>query len=164
MDKYKTLKTGDLVKARVNKIPFIFHYGFVLVENGRPMIYHNTPNQKNEQGGNIIVTDPDTWTRSRTIVSIKATDVTAERIHQVTEKHIKKPFKLLTWNCEHYVFLIKDKTIKSPQLSAFIWYASILLFFLLTKRRQLFKSPASIAIGALSIATVLMNSPKSISQ
>jgi len=161
MNPYK-FETGDLIKARVKKWPFIFTYGFVVLDNGRPTVWHNTPNEKNEAGGNIVVHDLDTWTRSRTIVSVKKTNVSESRIREVSNDKINKPFNLLTWNCEHYVFLIRDKAHRSPQLSAFIWYAGILLFILTTKYRKLLKSPASFALGTLFIVSTMATKPRSL--
>ncbi len=157
-----TLKTGELLKASVHKIPFIYHYGFVIVENGRPMIYHNTPNKTNAKGGNVVVDDLATWTKTRTIVKRETTGISEQRIREVTKKHEKKAFNLFTWNCEHYVFLIKDKVYRSPQLSSFIWYASILILFLGIRGRRLLRSPVNLAFGSLMLISVLSAKPSSL--
>jgi hypothetical protein len=110
------LKTGDFIKARVIKLPLISHYGIVVVDGDNVMVYHNTPKKYNHLGGSIMCHNIDIWLKSREIISIINTDMTAEYIKNLTDMNIKKKFNLFNFNCEHYAFLLKDGKPKSPQL------------------------------------------------
>jgi len=110
------LKTGDIIYARVIKFPLIAHIGVVVVENDRVVVYHNTPKGFNSIGGSILVTTIDDWIKTRTILSITPSDITADSIKQLTKEHLKRKFDLFNFNCEHYVYLLKDGKPKSPQL------------------------------------------------
>jgi hypothetical protein len=110
------LKTGDIIYARVIKFPIIAHIGIVIVENDSVVVYHNTPKGFNSIGGSILINTFDDWIKTRTILSITPSDITADSIKQLTNENLKRKFDLIRFNCEHYVYLLKDGKPKSPQL------------------------------------------------
>lgn len=124
--KQNELKTGYILEASINRIPFVYHYGIVLNTDNGIMVVHNTPNEKNSLGGNLIIDDLDTWQQSRNITKVYRTNISENQLKQHIERHKSKRFHLILWNCEHFVFSLRDRTASSPQLVA--WTHNILLF------------------------------------
>jgi len=118
--------TGTLLKASIKRLPFVYHYGIVLNEGNGIYIAHNTPNETNEHGGNVLIDDLDTWTGSRRIVEAKRTKLNANQIAEYIEKHKDKRFSLIFWNCEHFAFGLARNRRNSPQLMT--WINNLLLF------------------------------------
>ena len=122
-------RTGDIIKARMDRYPFIFHYGIVVVINGKVNIIHNTPDEKNEYGGNIVCYTPEKFFSTRQLISIQHTKISKERILKVVEQNKSRPFNLLTFNCEHFIYEIKDGIPSSPQVR--YWLFNIVGFLLI---------------------------------
>ena len=119
----KSFKTGTVIKATVNKFPLISHYGVVLKSgNGSVEIIHNTPNEKNKYGGNIQIDSIDKFLKSRTIDQVFQTKITREKIVKVMGENISRPFHLLSWNCEHFVFKVWKNVSYSPQIINWVKY------------------------------------------
>jgi hypothetical protein len=110
------LRTGDIIYARVIKFPLIAHIGIVIVENDSVVVYHNTPKGFNKIGGSIHINTIDEWIKTRTILSITQSDMTADYIKHLTKENMQRKFDLFKFNCEHYAYLLKDGKPKSPQL------------------------------------------------
>ena len=122
-------QTGDIIKASMDKYPFIYHYGIVIVTNGKVRIIHNTPDEKNEYGGNIVSYSPEKFFTTRKLIHIYHTNITKERILKVVEQNKSRPFNLLTFNSEHFIYEIKDGTPSSPQVR--YWLFNIVGFLLI---------------------------------
>ncbi len=122
-------QTGDIIKASMDKYPFIYHYGIVIVTNGKVRIINNTPDEKNEYGGNIVSYSPEKFFTTRKLIHIYHTNITKERILKVVEQNKSRPFNLLTFNCEHFIYEIKDGTPSSPQVR--YWLFNIVGFLLI---------------------------------
>lgn len=127
IDKYQT---GDLLTARVKSLPLIFHKGLIVLEENQVYVWHNTPMYKNQFGGSVIKETLQDWLKSRTITKCEKTDLDKTEIETLSNQMKHKPFHLLNFNCEQYVFLIKDKVSKSPQLRfwAFTSITALILF------------------------------------
>jgi hypothetical protein len=118
--------TGTVLKASINRLPFVYHYGIVINEGYGIYIAHNTPNEQNEYGGNVLIDELDTWTESRRIIEAKKTRINAQKIAAHIEKHKDKKFNLIFWNCEHFIFGLTKNRRTSPQLMT--WINNLLLF------------------------------------
>ncbi len=121
------LKTGDILEARVIKFPLIAHIGVVIAENDTVVVYHNTPKGLNNIGGSIHINTIDDWIKTRTMLSITHTDMTAEYIKGLSKKNMKRRFDLFKFNCEHYAYMLKDGKPRSPQLWRWIITTAIVL-------------------------------------
>jgi len=124
--------TGDLITAKVADLPFIYHSGIVVKFGELVAVYHNSPGTVNNQGGNVVFEPLHEWLNGREIIAIQPTYLTADYIREQSEKLADKKFNVFGFNCEHYVYLLRDNYAQSPQL---YWFAFVLLlvalFFLL---------------------------------
>ena len=73
-------KTGDIVKASINGVPFVYHYGVIVILSDGVKVVHNSPSRKNEHGGNILVDSLEKWKLSRKIINIQKTRITEDKI------------------------------------------------------------------------------------
>lgn len=128
--------TGFILKARIKKLPLFYHYGITIEEQEGIKVIHNTPNKKNEFGGNIVVDDLKEWTKTRTIVRKIKTNVTRQQIEEAVSSYAAKPFNLFGWNCEHFIFKIKDGHPRSPQLSEWIYNSVLFGFFIFSALKK----------------------------
>jgi len=133
-------QTGDIIKASINKIPFIYHYGIILVKDGQEAIIHNSPNEKNNYGGNILVYDLQEFFKSRKIVHVQRTNISKIRILKIVDKYKSMPFSLLAFNCEHFIFEIRDGRPHSPQIKDFVYnFITVLMIIYMIRNRILLK-------------------------
>ncbi len=133
-------KTGDILKASINKIPLVYHYGIILEKNGEIKIIHNSPNEKNNYEGNILVNSLQEFVETRKIVNVQRTNITREKIIMAIDKYKSLPFGLFTFNCEHFIFEIRDGRSHSPQLiNAFKILVTILMIAYSIKNRLLIR-------------------------
>jgi hypothetical protein len=109
-------ETGDLLTAEVDIFPFITHKGLVVIDNGVAYVWHNTPTKQNKHGGSIVKEPLQDWLKSRKVVAVEKTNLDKNHIEGMSVAMKEKPFDLLNFNCEHYVYIIRDNESKSPQL------------------------------------------------
>jgi hypothetical protein len=109
-------ETGDLLTAEVDIFPFITHKGLVVVDNEIPYVWHNTPVKKNGYGGSVIKEPLAEWLSTRKVTAVEKTNLDKEHIEGMSLSMKEKAFDLLDFNCEHFVYIIKDNEHKSPQL------------------------------------------------
>jgi len=123
--------TGTVLKVSDSskRLPFIFHYGIVLNEGNGLHVAHNTPGKKNEHGGNIQIDTLKYWKRRRRIIEVTKTKLKTSQITNHIEQHKSKPFNIIFWNCEHFVFSLTKKRNYSPQLM--FWVNIIVLFIII---------------------------------
>lgn len=154
MAKVIDLQNGDIIKARVNSLPIVYHYGIVIDDKGSDiLIIHNTPNKKNEVGGGINIDTLSNWTLTRTIVSKQASKSSKESISRIVKLNASKPFNLINWNCEHFVFLAAFNEKKSPQLTGFIWLVLFILLGIFVLKHEKIRDPKKIALTGLLIVS-----------
>jgi len=122
-------KSGDLITARVKALPLLFHRGLVVKDKEEVYVWHNTPMYKNEFGGSVIKETLSEWLKSREIHKCENTNLDNNKIESMSLEMKEKPFHILDFNCEHYVYFIKDNVPKSPQL-AFWCTATLSVLFL----------------------------------
>lgn len=122
-------RTGDIITAKVNSKPLLWHQAIAVQINDGIYFLHNSPNRKNEFGGNLLIDTPEDFYKTRTFTSAKHTDLTANDILQEYERLKHKKFNLLLYNCEHFVSIVTVNKRKSWQLR--FWTILILLFCLM---------------------------------
>lgn len=127
----ESLRTGDIITARVKSLPFLLHKGVVVSDDNSISIYHNTPMLKNAYGGNVVKEDITEWQASRYIISIEHTGLSKKFIEQFSYDLRYRPFNLFSFNCEQYISLLKNDWSESPQL--FWWGLGIALYLKLKK-------------------------------
>ncbi len=130
-------KTGDIIKGSINKYPFIYHYGIVLIKDDQVMILHNTPNAKNKLGGNVQFDELPDWLKTRKIANVQRTGISEERIIKYAEKYKARPFNLISFNCEHFIFEIRDGRAHSPQVTETIWNIITVIMVIYTIKNRL---------------------------
>lgn len=123
-------KNGTILIGQIDSFPLLYHKGITL--DGA--VCHNTPSKKNNMGGNVVCEPLDTYTKERTIVGAVPTDAKDAQIVEATLEASKKPFNVLTNNCEHFVTKVAYGKKKSPQVVFVAGVAIlILLIFILIK-------------------------------
>lgn len=125
--------TGDIVTARVNSLPILFHKGIIINDSDSLFVYHNTPTGKNQFGGSIVKETLESFTKTRKIISSEKAGIDYTKIKQLSYDLRFVKFNLLNFNCEQYVSLIKENTLKSPQL--LFWTMTILVSCFIRKRK-----------------------------
>lgn len=133
-------KTGDIIKASMNKYPFIYHYGIVINIKGEVRIVHNYPNEKNKYGGSVLICTPEKFFATCKFIQIQRTNTSKERILNIVERYKARPFNLLVFNCEHFVFEIRDGTPSSPQVRQWIYNIISFLVIITTLLKKTLKS------------------------
>jgi len=136
--------TGDIIKASINKIPFVYHYGIVLETDGIIQIVHNSPNEKNKYGGNILLSSPKEFFQTRKLIQVERTGIDKETIKSKVERFKTHSFNLISFNCEHFIFSIRDNSLHSPQLlNSIRVIATILMLAYSIKNRLLINKKLS---------------------
>lgn len=117
----KTLKTGDIIRARVRSMPFIFHLGIIVEEPDGLYVYHNSPDYVNENGGNVLKTKLDEWLKERTITVVIHTNMPKEQIEEAVTKLSYQKYNCFNNNCETFISQIRFGIKSSPQATWFIY-------------------------------------------
>ena len=150
-------ETGQVIKASVNKLPFINHYGIVFISDGQTLVVHNTPNERNKYGGNIQLDSLEKFLSSRTIETVYQTKITREKILKEVDNSVSKPFNLFNWNCEHFVWKVWKGYPLSPQLINWMKYyagGTFVVVSLIPEKRT--KRMLTVSSVILLIAVVYM--------
>ena len=115
-------KSGQLIKAKVNKFPLIDHYGIILVDRGENYVMHNSPFVSS------VIETLDKFLSTRTKIEVKDTDLildSNESIIDRFEMECKKQYRLFNYNCEHFIDCMLDQPQKSEQIQTWILGLSI---------------------------------------
>ena len=120
-----SFRTGDIIKARVIKVPFLFHTGIIVTNDGVVSIWHCTPNGFNEVGGSVRKTPIQDWLKTRILISVERTNLTRQYIEDISHSLYSRKFSYIFFNCEHFVYLIKDGRERSPQLAGWVAVAAM---------------------------------------
>ena len=112
------LKTGDLIKVRLEYIflPFLFHYGIISLENGKIYIYHFLTDKQNKHGGNLVREDFEEFIKGKEILEVESLNLEKKDFYNTLYKLQKTKYEFFTNNCEHFVNFIKEKRFVSNQL------------------------------------------------
>ena len=130
-------KTGDILKGSINKYPFIYHYGVLLVKDGQVTVIHNSPNEKNEHGGNVLRNDLQKWLKTRKIAHVQRANISEGLILKTADKYKSRPFNLFSFNCEHFIFEIRDGRPHSPQLIEVGYHILTIVMVIYTIRNRI---------------------------
>lgn len=109
-------KTGDILKATVNSLPIIIHWGVVSVEGDQTFVYHNTPMDTNVVGGSVIHEPLENWLQERTVIAVIPSTLTSKQIQNYANSKAYEQFDLVNFNCEHFISEITTGESWSPQL------------------------------------------------
>ena len=132
-------RNGDYIISKIKSNPLLTHAGLVVIEKGEVFVYHNTPVEINSLGGNVVKQNIKEYEETREIFSIKRTSLTKEHIEQSANDLAHKKFDLLMFNCEHFVYFIKNGEYISPQIAKWtlIGVGAIMLLYFLQKNKPL---------------------------
>jgi len=109
-------KTGQLVKARLKLLPFIFHYGIVIVYGDSVCIMHNTTNRDS------VIDSFDYWASLYTIESVYNTELMNISVDEILDRFetvCTKRYQLLDYNCEHFIGCMLNQKGESKQVQGF---------------------------------------------
>lgn len=118
------LHTGLIVVAKVKSIPFVKHVGVVLIENGNTYILHNTPTRGTVKDSyqDFFMSRNKPMYYSSNLVKLSNSEI-IHRFNNVCQGS----FRLLSYNCEHFVRCMLGTESQSPQLQKFFFRAIGLL-------------------------------------
>jgi len=102
------LNTGDVIYTSCADFPVCYHLGIVVSDGEKKMVYHNSPENKNKFGGNVVCETYENFTRNRQVLKVVECRVPKERIIKVTQKCKKETWDTFFFNCEDYVLEIVD--------------------------------------------------------
>ena len=108
-------RSGQVIKANVNSMPLVDHYGIILVEGNETYVIHNTPFR------NAVIDRIDDFLDSRTLVSLQNTYLeynSNDSIINRFEKQCKRSYGLFEYNCEHFIGCMLNQSETSPQLQS----------------------------------------------
>jgi len=118
-------QTGDLITAYVNKMPFLFHKGLVVMDNGQPYIWHCSPTATNPEGGNVLYQPLAKYLSTRTFIGVKHhPELSRETIDQKAQSLLTKQFNYITYNCEHFTNQILSGKPYSDQVT--LWTTGLI--------------------------------------
>jgi hypothetical protein len=140
--KPNNLRTGDLIKGRIKRLPFIFHYGYILESPKGLYVVHNTPKKTNSRGGGINIDIFEDWIKTRELINYRQTKVTESELIEAIDKYSHIPFNLFHWNCEHFVTQVQYNKPSSQQLKSWLIASINLIFVVYTlRKRKIFYLP-----------------------
>ena len=124
----KTYISGQEITTTAANLPFITHKGIILNKNGNTFIIHNTLKK------NVNIEHIESFTSARKVLSIIDTPLVGLTLNELLEKYHNlkhKSFRLITYNCEHFVKEMQNAPIKSKSIENFkkIAIAVVLLHF-----------------------------------
>jgi hypothetical protein len=119
MRKSELLITGDVIYATCEDMILCHHVGIFCNSNGKNLVYHNSPYNKNKFGGSVCVEDYETFMKGRDIIKIHRTGVTRQDIVRQTFECSRRVWDSLFFNCEDYVSQIVDKEPQSDIRDAY---------------------------------------------
>lgn len=136
------LKTGTLIKGRIKKLPFIYHYGFIIESPDGLLVAHNTPNKTNSRGGGINIDHFEEWIKTRQLIDYQQTKLTKTDLCEGIDKYSHIPFNLFHWNCEHFVTQVQYEKASSSQLRQWLFASINIVFVIYTlRKRKMFSFP-----------------------
>jgi hypothetical protein len=94
-----TIKTGDIIIAE-SGLPFIDHFGVVVVEPNGIFVYHCTPNR------NVVIDTLAEFLKTREFKTIRHTKATKAGILKAYQDSNLFRYDLDEFNCIHYVNLL----------------------------------------------------------
>ena len=129
------LVTGTIVKTELNDVfRHTRHFGIVIIEDGKKFVIHNTPYKTNAYGGSLIIEEFSQFKKDQRILETEKTAIAKDLILKTYEKHKRKKFNFLTFNCEGFINKIRYGDSMSNQV----------------------RTGGLIAIGALTIVNILL--------
>lgn len=132
------LETGDLIKVKSEILPIIYHYGIIQKEDNEIFIIHNHPNSINSKGGNVCKDNLQKFIKGREIVSVEKTNLKSTEIDEAYEYLKSHKYDFISFNCEHFVNLIKEKKYISSQVFKWTGLAIIIsLTYLMIKNKKI---------------------------
>lgn len=102
------LKTGDILYTSCADFPVCYHLGIVVEDGKNKRIYHNSPENKNRFGGSVVCETYENFTKNRQVLKVIESNVSREKILEVSRKCKKEHWDTFFFNCEDYVLEIVD--------------------------------------------------------
>lgn len=102
------LNTGDIIYTSCADFPVCYHLGIVVCDGNKKVIYHNSPENKNKFGGNIVAESYENFTKNRQVLKIVETKVQKSRIIEVSNKSKLETWDTFFFNCEDFILEIVD--------------------------------------------------------
>jgi len=124
------LKTGDLIKLKVDILPILYHYGIIEKQNDKLYIYHVQIEKFNVYGGNLICEPLEKYIKGKDILSVIETDLDSKDLSQMYNSLKKHKYDFINFNCEHFVNFASEKKLMSNQV--FKWGSIIAIGVLVT--------------------------------
>jgi hypothetical protein len=130
MKKEQFTQSGQLIKATIDNMPFIYHYGIALVHNNEVYVLHNTPFR-----GSVIDTF-NNWIKGRNIIEVSQTDLIGKENNYILAQFdtaCRKKYNLFNFNCEQFIDCMLRQQQKSEQLAKWSLIGVGILALTLTK-------------------------------
>jgi hypothetical protein len=102
------LKTGDILYTSCGDYPICYHLGIVVSDEKGKRVYHNSPENKNRFGGSIVCEKYEAFTKNRQVLKVIESNVSKEKIIEVSRECKKETWDTFFFNCEDYVLQIVD--------------------------------------------------------
>lgn len=93
---HQKLHTGDILVTQTG-IPFIQHFGVVVVEGSTTCVYHCTPEK------NVTLDTLTDFLKNRQLVTIRKTNANSHRIYRNLRDLKSKRYDVVSFNCIHFV-------------------------------------------------------------
>ena len=124
------LKTGDLIKLKVDILPILYHYGIIEKQNDKLYIYHLQIEKINIHGGNLICEPLEKYIKGKDILSVIETNLSSNDLSRMYESLKKNKYDFINFNCEHFVNFASENKLISNQV--FKWGSIIAIGVLVT--------------------------------
>jgi hypothetical protein len=102
------LKTGDILYTSCGDYAMCYHLGIVVSDEKGKRIYHNSPENKNRFGGSVVCEKYEAFTKNRQVLKVIESNVSKEKIIEVSRKCKKETWDTFFFNCEDFVLEIVD--------------------------------------------------------
>ncbi len=120
----KTLREGAIIRRKTIN-PFITHAGILIIENDLPVVYHNISSEKNDYGGNIIISSLEDFFRKGEFISYKNTSIKSKDVKRYYHNNIHRRYHLIKYNCEDFISEITTGKKGSNQRMKYILISGI---------------------------------------
>lgn len=107
------INEGDIIYSTCPDMVLCYHVGILVVDNGKPMVYHNTPMEVNQYGGNIVAQSLNDFTKARKITKVIPAGILPDQVRRYSFENRERKWEVF-YNCEDFVNVIQHGQKRSP--------------------------------------------------
>jgi len=97
------LNEGDVIYTSCKDFELCYHLGIVYNENGKKLIFHNSPENINKYGGSVICESYENFIKDREVINVVPTVAKNKDIIFCSNRNKYEVWDTFFFNCEDFV-------------------------------------------------------------